>query len=193
MALLRSPLRRARLRLALALAAAAAVAAPLGGAAEVSREYQVKAAFLYNFAQFVEWPARAFPTADAPLTIGILGDDPFDGVLDEILRGEVLHGHRVRVRRAQHEEELADCQLVFISQSEKPRLARIMARLAPRPVLTVSEVAGFAQQGGMVNFYREGSRVRFELNPAAARREGLRFSSQLMSVGKIVESAPGAH
>ncbi|HEX3730370.1 MAG TPA: YfiR family protein, partial [Opitutaceae bacterium] len=171
--------------------AAAAIAGAWVRAAEPSREYQVKAVFLYNFAQFVEWPPQAFASASAPLTIGILGDDPFDGVLDEILRGEVLRGHRMQVRRSQREEDLADCQLLFISQSEKPRMPRIMAGLRPRPILTVSEVDGFAQLGGMVNFYRDGARVRFELNPGAARQGGLKFSSQLLSVGKIVESAPG--
>jgi hypothetical protein len=157
-------------------------------AAAQSKEYQIKAAFLLNFTQFVQWPAAAFAGAAAPLCIGVLGDDPFGAALEETVRGESIQDHKLTVRRAQKLEDLADCQLVFVSKSENGRVPEILAKIDSHPVVTVSEVAGFAKQGGTINFYREQNKVRFEINPAAARQSGLKISSQLLALGKIVES-----
>jgi len=156
----------------------------------VSKEYQVKAAFLFNFAQFVEWPPAAFADAAAPFCIGILGDDPFGTALDQTLQGETIHNRKLIVERSRRVEDLKDCQIIFISKSEKGRVFEILSQLNARPALTVSEVEGFTRRGGGINFYREGNRVRFEINPGAAQREGLKISSQLLSLGKIVESEP---
>jgi hypothetical protein len=151
-----------------------------------TREYQVKAVFLFNFAQFAVWPDTAFAGAGAPFRIGILGDDPFGATLDRIVRGETVHGRPFLVVRSSDPAKLADCQVVFVSRSEKPRLAEVIAALHGRPVLTVADTAGFAEQGGDINLVVVGGKVRLEINPAAAREEGLRLSSQLLSVGKIV-------
>lgn len=153
----------------------------------VSREYQVKAAFLYNFVQFVEWPPNTFENAESPFRIGILGEDPFGPALDQIVRGESIHGHRIEIVRSRHVQELEHCQMIFISRSDRGRLAEILQRLGGRQILTASEVPGFAARGGIINFYLEGNKVRFEINPSAARREGLKISSQLLNLGRIVE------
>jgi YfiR/HmsC-like len=153
----------------------------------ISKEYQIKAAFLFNFAQFVEWPATAFTNADAPLCIGILGDDPFGPALEETLKDETIHDRKLTVLRSHHVEDLKACQMVFINQSEKDRIPEILGVLKSN-TLTVSETDGFARHGGSINFFRDGKKVRFEINPGAAQREGLKMSSQLLSLGKIVNS-----
>lgn len=157
-----------------------------------SREYQVKAAFLFNFAQFVEWPADTYAATNAPFSIGILGDDPFGTALDETVRGETIGSHKLVIQRSQQIAELAGCQMIFISKSEKKHIAEILSALDSRPVLTVSEFEGFARSGGDINFYLEGTKVRFEINPAAAQNDHLKFSSQLLSVGKIVSTVKEA-
>jgi hypothetical protein len=154
--------------------------------AQPSREYQVKAAFLLNFAQFVEWPAATFAATNQPFTVGVLGDDPFGPALEQTVQGETIHGHPVVLRRASRPEDLKDCQLIFISKSEHARFGDILPQCTGRGILTVSEFPGFAAHGGMINFYLDGKKVRFEINPTAAQHEGLRVSSQLLNLGKIV-------
>jgi hypothetical protein len=158
---------------------------------EASKEYQVKAAFLFNFAQFVEWPTNTFTNTEEPFTIGILGADPFGQALDETVQGEMIQKHRMIIRRSPRIEDLQGCQILFISKSEKSRVTEILPKLGTR-ILTVSEVQGFTSHGGVINFYLEGSKVRFEINPVSARHEGLKISSQLLSVGKVVESEPAS-
>jgi hypothetical protein len=152
----------------------------------VPNEYQVKAAFLFNFVQFVEWPHGAFTNSDTPFCIGVLGDDPFGTALDETVRGETVQNRRLIVQRSRQVENLKDCQLIFISKSETERVPGILGELDPVPVLTVSETQGFAQRGGIINLYLAANKVRFEINPAAARRKGLKISSELLSLGKII-------
>lgn len=157
----------------------------------VSKEYQIKAVFLFNFAQFVEWPSSAFANANAPFRIGVFGDDPFGGVLDETVRNESINNHKLVVQRVNTEDDLAGCQLVFISKSEKSRADKVLSGLSAKPVLTVGESDGFARQGGVINFYLENRKVRFEINPSMAQHQGLKVSSQLLSLGKIVKGEPG--
>lgn len=154
-----------------------------------TKEYQVKAAFLLNFAQFVEWPASAFSGSDAPLCIGVLGEDPFGPALEQTMQGEKIRDHKLTIRRAQRVEDLAGCQLVFVSKSEQSHLAEILSKIDSRPVVTVSEMPGFAREGGTINFYQDQNKVRFEINPASARPSGLKISSQLLGLGKIIEPA----
>jgi hypothetical protein len=153
-----------------------------------SKEYQIKAAFLLNFIQFVEWPPKVFTNADEPFRIGVLGENPFGTALEETVQGEAINSHKIIVQHAQRFKDLKDCQMIFISESEKRRVGEILAGLDSEAILTVSEIGGFAQSGGIINFYLEGSKVRFEVNPAAARRVGLNVSSQLLSLGKIVQT-----
>ncbi len=157
----------------------------------ISKEYQIKAVFLYNFAQFVEWPATAFTNATAPICIGIVGDDPFGATLEETVRNESINNRKLVVHHVQSESELQGCHLIFVSKSEKRRLEEIFPKLNSRPVLTVGESDGFMRQGGVINFFLEDRKVRFEINPATAQQQGLRISSQLLSLAKIVKTAPG--
>jgi hypothetical protein len=162
-----------------------------GTARADSREYQIKAAFLVNFMQFVTWPSNAFANDDAPFCIVVLGDDPFGPALDQTVQGETVNHHRIVVQRCRRVEDCKDCQMVFVSRSEEKNLPTILATLDSGPVLTVSEMRGFARNGGIINFYFEGKKVHFEINPAVAQRDKLRMSAQLLSLGKIVESPEG--
>jgi hypothetical protein len=151
-----------------------------------SKEYQLKAAFLYNFIQFVDWPPSAFPSPDAPLRIGILGDDPFGAALDGVVQNESVDNHPLAVVRSNNIADLQDCQLIFVSQSEGGHLGQILSSIDSRPVLTVSDIDHFAQAGGDIGFFLSGGKVRFAINPGSARQSGLRISSQLLTLGRIV-------
>ena len=150
------------------------------------KEYEVKAAFLFHFAEFVEWPDAVFPDADAPITIGVLGDDPFGAVLDQIVEGKTVHQRKVVIKRSKQVEDLKGCQILFVSKSEAARDEQILASLGDASILTVSEVDGFTRHGGIASFYLDGSRVRFEINNDVAKRHGLKISSQLLSLAKVV-------
>lgn len=152
-----------------------------------SKEYQLKAAFLFNFAEFVRWPANAFAGTNAPFCIGILGDDPFGAALDQTVQGETIASRKIIIERAKQISSLTNCQVIFISKSEKRHLDEIFSALDSKPVLTVGEISDFAQRGGGINFYLDGTKVRFEINPDAAQKSGLKISSQLLSLGKIVK------
>lgn len=188
MALLANPrlLRARRAAWPAALALLLAATLPARAQPGVSRVYEIKAAFLFHFAQFVRWPPSAFAAPDAPLRIGILGDDPFDSAIDEIVRGETIRGHPLAVRRSRSASDLRDCQIVFVSRSERDRLAGVFGALGSRPILTVGDTPGFADRGGIVNFYESDGRIRFEVNPDRAVRVGLKISSEMLSVCTIV-------
>lgn len=153
-----------------------------------SKEGQVKAAFLLNFVQFVDWPAARFPEPGTPISIGILGVDPFGSYLDEIVHGEIVKNRALIIRRSQQIEELKACHVLFISRSEAARLAPALEALGDASVLTVGETDGFCAAGGIINFFLQGSNVRFEVNLAAAQRRGLKMSAQLLRVSKIVST-----
>ncbi|HEX5220856.1 MAG TPA: YfiR family protein [Verrucomicrobiae bacterium] len=155
----------------------------------VSKEYQVKAAFLFNFAQFVEWPAKEFSDANSPLVIGILGNDPFGAILDEMVRGEKVKGHPLIVQRYRQVEEIQNCHVLFLSPSESNQVERILERLRGRSLLTVSDLEGFAQKGGIIRFVTDKGKIRFRVNLEAAKRADLTISSKLLKAAEIV--APG--
>lgn len=139
-------------------------------------EYQVKAAFLFNFLKFVEWPASA---GDSPWVIGILGHDPFNGVLDETIRGKTVNGRPIQVRRYARVSDIKECNILFIGRTDYERLGTPV-----RPgLLTVGEAPGFLQSGGIVNFYLQDNRVRFEIRAAAAHASAIQVSSQLLKLG----------
>ncbi len=152
-------------------------------------EYQLKAAYLYNFTKFTDWPANAFATTNAPIIIGIIGEDPFGPPLDETVRGELVNHRPLRIKRLGTDAELRGCQVVFISRSEADRLPAVLGVLAGRPVLTVSDINGFAQRGGMVNLRLVSKSVKMEVNPMAAKAAGLKISSKLLQLAAIVETA----
>jgi hypothetical protein len=120
----------------------------------------------------------------------MLGDNPFGADLKETVRGETIQGRQIVIQESRHADALANCQIVFVSKSEAGRLDQVFSKLDSKPVLTVSENPGFAERGGIINFYREGGKVRFEINPGAAEKNGLKLGSQLLRVAKIVHPAP---
>jgi hypothetical protein len=159
--------------------------------ATASREYQVKSVFLFNFTQFVEWPANVFARANTPLVIGVLGEDPFGAYLDETVRGETANGRPLIVARYRRVQEVGDCQVLFISRSETDRLEQILASLVGKPVLTVSDVEGFARRGGMIDLATVVGKTQLRINLQAAKEAQLTLSSKLLRPAKIVDSAGG--
>ncbi|HEY4300698.1 MAG TPA: YfiR family protein [Candidatus Didemnitutus sp.] len=163
----------------------------LGAAAPQSRadpapEYQVKAVFLFNFTQFVEWPPEAFKAPDAPLVIGILGDDPFGTYLDHVVHGEKSGVHPLIVKRLRDAAEAADCQLLFLSPSAMPQFNAVLAAVAGRGILTVGDGDEFARRGGMIRFFTANNKIRLRINLGAARAAGLTISSKLLRPAEIV-------
>lgn len=152
-------------------------------------EYQVKALFIFNFVQFVEWPASAFADATTPIRIGILGEDPFGGALEPLVRGEKVRQRTLVVERASRIEDLQDCHLVFAARSERLKVREIINAFQGKPVLTIGDMPNFARRGGIINFYLEEQKVRFEINRAAAQQSGLKLSSQLLGLARIVGPA----
>lgn len=175
----------ARLALVLGLLLATAPVPARAQFRESQREYALKAVYLYNFCQFIEWPPAAFTARNAPLTIGVLGDDPFGGLLEETVQGEVLRGRPVRVERYQRAEEARNCQLLFITRSQADRTASIVAALRGRSIVIVGETAETLDLGGMIALIAEGNRVRLRINPAPLRLAGLSVSSKLMRAADI--------
>ena len=149
-------------------------------------EYQVKAVFLFNFAQFVAWPAAAFAAPDAPLVICVLGNDPFGDALDKTVRDERVGGRPFQIRRYQSVDEIQACHILFINRSEGNRPEAILAGLEQRPILTVSDADGFAQRGGMIRFVSDRNRIRLQLNLAATQAAHLTISSKLLRVAEII-------
>lgn len=147
---------------------------------------EVQAVFLFHFAQFVDWPAEAFPDPQAPLVIGILGKDPFGRVLDETVRGETVRGRTFRIDRYRRLEEVKDCHILFISRSETKRLNEILAAFKEKPILTVSNADDFDRPGGMIRFILDESRIRLSVDLEAAEAAQLTFSSKLLRSAEIV-------
>ena len=158
------------------------------GADEVERlEYKVKAAFLFNFAKFVEWPATAFQTNDSPLVIGILGDTRLSQDLKQAVKGRTVNGHTVVIRRSKRIEDLLKAHVLFISKSEQADYGRIRGMLNGHGVLTVGESPEFLRQGGVINFVLRDNKVHFEIDRAVAEGEGLKISSQLLKLAVTPE------
>jgi hypothetical protein len=160
--------------------------ARLAAQSKLAGEYEVKAAFLYNFAKFIDWPTSSFATAQSPFSICIVGVDPFGHAMDEALQGKMVGTHPVVVERVKGLAELRHCQMAFISSSETPRLAEILESLKGSSVLLVGESHGFATAGGTIEFAIEQDRVRFLINPDAAEGAGIKVSSKLLALATIV-------
>lgn len=151
-----------------------------------AREYQVKAAFLFHFAQFVEWPADAFPQDDSPLVIGVLGRaDPFGGSLERAVREKRIGNHPISVAHYDSAGALGPCQILFVCDDQGEALESILQK-AGNATLTVSDIEGFTDRGGLVRFFPEDNKVRFEINLDGVRHSRLRISSKLLKLAKIV-------
>jgi hypothetical protein len=175
--------------LGLAIVSLAAAAPALAQRATFD-EREVKAVFLLNFVQFVDWPAVAFDRADSPVVIGVLGDDPFGPLLDEVVQGEVVKGRRLTVARFRRVEDVKICHVLFVSASEARIYEHILTELRSQPTLTVGETASFTSRG-MIRFLTESNRVRLEVNVEAAKTAGLTISSNLLRAARIVAAPRG--
>ena len=153
-------------------------------------EYQVEAAYLYNFARFVEWPAKDATAQNNSFTICVLGGVPFGQRLDATLAGETIANQRVVARRISSPQMAVDCQILFISSSEAKRLNKVIEALDTNAVLTVSDIPQFSQRQGMIQFVLEENRIRFEVNLTATQRAGLTLSSELLKVATVVRKNP---
>jgi len=154
-------------------------------------EYPVKAAYLFNFGQFVEWPAQAWDSPGAPFVIGIVGNDPFGKMLDDVVRGESLDGHPLQVRRFANPEEIAACQILFIGRSESGRLDQTLHALQGRSVLTVTDIDGAEKHGAVIVLWNDNNRIRMRINLAAARASRLVISSKLLRPAEVVGNDAG--
>ena len=148
---------------------------------------QVEAVFLFYFSQFVDWPAGAFAGEHSPIVIGVLGDDPFDGTLDQAVAGERVNGRPIVVRRLKSITDATGCHILYISSSESAELPEILSTIKGRNVLTVSDLDHFVQSGGMIRFVLIDRHVRLRINAQAARAAGLTLSSKLLRA-----AVPGA-
>ncbi|MFI5057189.1 MAG: YfiR family protein [Candidatus Acidiferrales bacterium] len=154
--------------------------------ANPSSEYAVKAAFLFHFAQFAEWPPTAFKDPNAPLTFCTLGEDEFHGALDESISGKTIENRPLRVQHLKQLQEVEGCHVIFISANEKKRIPALLASLKDSPVLTVGETEHFAQEGGMIGLSLEENKIRFEINLGSVEHAKLKLSSRLLTLAKTV-------
>jgi len=145
-------------------------------------EYQIKAAFLFNFAKFVQWPQAAFTGAASPIVVGVLGENPFHDDLARTIRNKSIDEHPLVIKEFRSPTEATNCHILFISTSEKNRLPEILKGLKGTSVLTVGEMEHFTESGGMINFVLKGKKIRFQINNDEAARAGLKISSKLMSL-----------
>lgn len=156
--------------------------AAVGAESPVSKEYQIKAAFLYNFTRFIEWPPASFSDATDPIVIGVLGYAPLSAELERIVQGRRVNGRAVVVKRVEALEETRSVHLLFMSTTEEARFAAVAAAIEGSPVLTVGESSLFSQAGGIISFVLEDDKVRFVINIASAERTGLHISAQLQKL-----------
>ena len=170
---------------------AAVVLAPVPARAQAgqAREYKIKAAFMYNFFKFIDWPET--PLSDTPdtITICILGKDPFGDIFAPI-EGKSVKNKKLVIKRVSSPGEIGSCHILFICPSEQERLGAILAATCGNSILTVSDIKDFARQGGMVGFTSEENTVRFAINLKAAERAGLKISSKLLEMATVIADAP---
>lgn len=157
--------------------------------ASSSREYAIKAVFLYNFAKFVEWPSRSFEDSTTPIILCILGKDPF-GVFLKPIKDKTVKGKKIIVKYSSKIEDMEKCHVLFVGESEDKQLVRILARIRDWNVLTVSDIGDFAQRGGIIGLTREKDEIHFEINLDASKIAGLRISSRLLKLARIISVYP---
>jgi hypothetical protein len=185
--------RRAALRRWLPLVACIFVASLSAAAwpATPTAEYQVKAAYLFNFGQFVEWPMQAYDSPSAPFVIGVVGEDPFGDTLDAVVAGESLGGHPLVVRRFRKNEDISACNILFIGRSEAARLDETLKVLKGRSVLTVTDIAGAERRGAIIVLVNDNNRIRMRINVGAAKASNLVISSKLLRPAEVVGNDGG--
>ncbi|HEY6191504.1 MAG TPA: YfiR family protein [Bacteroidota bacterium] len=158
---------------------------------EAGKESKFKAAYLYNFLQFIEWPESSFTNRSSPVTIGILNQEPLANILEQIVQGERVHGREIVVRKFRDTKSIRECQVLFVPRSERNEIPSILVSTEGSSVLTVGEVDGFAEEGGAINFFVQENKLKFEINQDALKNANLRASSRLLRLARLVGSAEG--
>lgn len=151
-------------------------------------EYQVKAAYLLNFAYFITWPAGSFATSQSPLTICVVDPNPFDQRLDNVIAGETIQGRPLRARYLSFADSFNACHILYIPRRARAQQPAILRQIGQRPVFTVGESTQFTTQGGVAAFYRENEAIRFVIDPRTAHENGLLISYKLLKLAKLVGS-----
>jgi hypothetical protein len=156
-------------------------------AAVINREYSIKAAFLYQFSHYVEWPPQALRGDQQPFVIGVLHSDPFGTALAHVAQTKTVNGHPMDVRVLKSREGVEQCQILFVPKNAPPNLqAAVLQAAHTSAVLVVGETDDFIERGGDVQFFLEGNKVRFAFSAQLAKREDLKVSSKLLALAKIV-------
>ncbi|MES2375987.1 MAG: YfiR family protein [Bacteroidota bacterium] len=148
-------------------------------------EYQVKAAFLYNFTRFVSWPSSAFNSSTAPFVIGIVGRDPFGSYLEDVIDQEKVDEHPIVVQRYRDVKDINNCQILYIPAGDDDKIKEVISAVAHQNVLTVSDADKFVNWGGVISFFKEDNKLRVQINIAAAKAAGVEISSKLLKISKI--------
>ena len=160
---------------------------PSALAGSVSGEAEIKAAYLVNFIKFVEWPDSMFGSPGDPYQIALVGNDSIEAALMGV-NGMTVSGRRVVVRKVSDLSSLERCHILFVGESEKGKVDRVISAVKKWPVLTVADIDGFARRGGTIGFFREKNRIRFEINEESAEKAGLKLNAKLLYLGKIVHN-----
>ena len=182
--------RSSRIFLALLLALAAAWAGPCRAGPEVGSEYQTKAAQIYSFTKFIDWPAKKFPSSESPFIIGVYGSDEITDFLRESFQSRRIKDRPVEIRHLTNKAELVGCHLVFVSRSERDRLGSVLYEMRHENILSVGESDGFWRGGGVINFLNTDGAIHFQINLSAASRESLKVSSKLLQLSYPANGAP---
>jgi hypothetical protein len=161
------------------------------GQADSAGEYELKAAMLYNLTRFVEWPPSAYPDPQAPIFLCILGKDPFGSSLTSLVLKQTVNGRLVLIRHPENDKAVRGCHVLYISSSERKTIVQIFSTLKGSSVLTVGEMSQFAAHGGMIQFSLEDQQVRFAINLDAASQAGLKISSRLLVLARIIKDQHG--
>ena len=161
---------------------------PARAQSEQAREYQIKAAFIYNFFKFVDWPEAPLSETPGTISICILGRDPFGGIFAPI-EGRSVKNKKLAIKRVSSPGEIGSCQILFICSSEQERLGPILAATCGKSILTVSDIKDFARRGGMVGFSSGKNTVHFAINFKASERSGLKMSSKLLEMATVIADA----
>jgi len=150
-----------------------------------TREYQVKAAFLFNFTQFIEWPSASFSSSSSPLVIGVLGKNPFGNYLEETVSGETVHGHPLLVQHYKTVEEIKNCHILFLNITDATKIDQVIESAKSKSVLTVSDGVNFMKQGGMIRFFTRKNKIQFQVNTELTKSANLTVSSKLLRLAEI--------
>jgi hypothetical protein len=164
---------------------------PISAVAQQS-EYTIKAVFLEHFTRFIEWPESSdIADTSAPFFIAIIGENPFGSILDQIYTEQKIRNKKVEILFISTPDGIPDCHILFISSSNREILPEILSRTRNKPILTVSDTKGFAENGVLINFYLAGDKIKFEINEKAVHESGLVMSYRLLNLARIVNQGRG--